>query len=403
MWAVPQSGETVFAISKLDETAIQRLVRKLRRSLDPDAETLGDIPDFPIDTAPQIYRELLAPVASGWKGSKTVLVVTNSALGQVPLSLLVTKEVSNLEQDQILFSEYAVVPWLAKTHAITSLPSATALLTLRALPKGKANRRAFVEFGDPWFSVDQQDHQFEFESSVSIECNPTTSAVAKQLKMRRRNSPLTRKLRQADLSMLPRLPDTAAEVTEIGRETDIFLGKEASETRVKTMVLHDRRVLVFATHGLVPGDIDGLSFPALAFSSPQVTGDTSEDGLLTMDEILALRLDADWVVLSACNTAAGDGTGSEAVSGLGRAFFYAGSRALLVSNWPVETNSAKALTTDMFRRQALDPTLTRAQAFNTAILALLEGPGFRDKAGRELFSYAHPIFWAPFSLVGDGG
>ncbi len=122
-----------------------------------------------------------------------------------------------------------------------------------------------------------------------------------------------------------------------------------------------------------------------------------------MGEILGLKLDADWVVLSACNTAAGDGAGAEAFSGLGRAFFYAGTRALLVSNWPVETTSARALTTDLFRRQAKDSALTRAQALRQAMLTLMDGRGFVDQTGRTVFSYAHPIFWAPFSLVGDGG
>ena len=168
------------------------------------------------------------------------------------------------------------------------------------------------------------------------------------------------------------------------------------------MDLSNRKVIVFATHGLVPGDLDGLTQPALALSSPAVTGG-SEDGLLTMGEILGLKLNADWVVLSACNTAAADGAGAEAVSGLGRAFFYAGARALLVSNWPVETTSAKALTTDLFARQAKDPTLTRAQALQQAMLQLIDGPGRTDAQGKTLYSYAHPIFWAPFTLVGDGG
>jgi CHAT domain-containing protein len=128
------------------------------------------------------------------------------------------------------------------------------------------------------------------------------------------------------------------------------------------------------------------------------------DGLLTVGKILALKLDADWVVLSACNTAAGQGVGAEAVSGLGRAFFYAGTRALLVSNWPVESDSAHALTTDLFRRIAADPRLSRAEALRQAELALIDGPGAVDPATkRALFSYAHPIFWAPFALVGDGG
>ena len=116
------------------------------------------------------------------------------------------------------------------------------------------------------------------------------------------------------------------------------------------MPLDDRKVLVFATHGLVPGDLDGLWEPSLALSAPEVTGEPGTDGLLTMGEVMGLTLDADWVVLSACNTAAGSGAGAEAVSGLGQAFFYAGARSLLVTGWPVETTSATALTTDLFRR-----------------------------------------------------
>ena len=76
---------------------------------------------------------------------------------------------------------------------------------------------------------------------------------------------------------------------------------------------------------------------------------------------------------------------------------------MLVSNWPVETNSARALTTDLFRRQAHNPGLGRAEALRQAELALIDGPGAQDASGRTLFSYAHPLFWAPFSLVGDGG
>jgi CHAT domain-containing protein len=182
----------------------------------------------------------------------------------------------------------------------------------------------------------------------------------------------------------------------------VFVGKDASEENVKSLNLSSTRVLAFATHGLVPGDLNGLTQPALALSSPELLGG-QDDGLLTMGEIMGLKLDADWVVLSACNTGAGDGAGAEAVSGLGQAFFYAGTRALLVSNWPVETTSAKRLTTDLFFRQAANTALTRAEALRQSMIALMDGPGYVDPASdRAVFSYAHPLFWAPFSIVGDG-
>ena len=115
-------------------------------------------------------------------------------------------------------------------------------------------------------------------------------------------------------------------------------------------------------------------------------------------------MDADWVVLSACNTGAGDGAGAEAFSGLGRAFFYAGTRAILLSNWPVESSSARLLTTGVFKRQADNPAMSRAEALRQSMLALIDGKGFIDPAAKNVVStFAHPIFWAPFTLLGDGG
>jgi CHAT domain-containing protein len=125
------------------------------------------------------------------------------------------------------------------------------------------------------------------------------------------------------------------------------------------------------------------------------------DGLLTLDEVLQLKMDADWVVLSACNTASSDTSAAfgnesgEALSGLGRGFFYAGTRAVLASNWSVETVSAKLITTDIFARQVANPQLGRAEALRQAMLAIMA-------QGTPQYRYAHPLFWAPFSLIGDG-
>jgi CHAT domain-containing protein len=165
--------------------------------------------------------------------------------------------------------------------------------------------------------------------------------------------------------------------------------------------MSNRRVVMFATHGLVPGELNGLTQPALALTTPDLA-DGNGDGLLTMDEILGLKLNADWVVLSACNTAAGEGSGSEAVSGLGRAFFYAGARALLVSNWPVETVAARKLMVDLFRRRVAEPTMAKSETLRQAMMALSSGPGATDaRTGKSPYSYAHPLFWAPFVVVGD--
>jgi CHAT domain-containing protein len=391
VWAVPQNGPVVFAARPVPRARIAGMVRNLRKALDPDAATLSDIPAFDVKLAHALYQILLQPVEAGWRDAKSLLVVPDRALGQIPFALLVTAPHELNAKGEPLFAAYRAVPWLLRQMAVTQLPSVNSLITLRKVPPGDARRLPFIGFGDPWFSKQQM-----------AEVAAPGAVQTRGLRLVRRSAPATRTVDSAELAQLPRLPDTADEVKGValalhadpGR--DVFLGRDANERAVKTTDLSGRKVVMFATHGLVPGDLNGLTQPALALSAPDVA-DVDGDGLLTIDEILALRLNADWVVLSACNTASGDGAGAEAVSGLGRAFFYAGTRALLVSNWPVETTSARALTTDLFRRQADDPTLTRAEALRSAMLGLIDGPG----AGQ--FTYGHPIFWAPFTLVGDGG
>src|SRR6202008_1655710 len=115
-------------------------------------------------------------------------------------------------------------------------------------------------------------------------------------------------------------------------QRDKFLREQASETTVKKLPLADYRIIYFATHGLVAGDIKGLAEPSLALSIPAQPTDL-DDGLLTASEAAQLKLNADWVVRSACNTVPGGKPGAEALSGLARAFFYAGARALLVTHW----------------------------------------------------------------------
>jgi CHAT domain-containing protein len=213
---------------------------------------------------------------------------------------------------------------------------------------------------------------------------------------------------RAELALLPRLPDTRLELLAVAKAlginpaTALYLGNAANEQNVETLNLSHYKIVAFATHGLVPGDVDGLTQPALALSAPEVAR-VKGNGLLTMEKILALKLDADWVVLSACNTAAGAGAGAEAASGLGSAFFYAGTRALLVTNWSVHSASARELMTGVFKRQGADSSISRSEALRQSMLALIDGPGAVDGSGKTIFSYAHPLFWAPYSLIGDGG
>jgi CHAT domain-containing protein len=406
VWAVPKSGPVAFAAVNTTIGDIETKIHKLREALEPQAAMISDIPPFDLKLGYELYELLLKPVESGWKPAKNLIVVTNGALGLLPLSLLPTAPAEVAQDEDPLFVGYSNVPWLARTHAVSTVPSAAALRTLRQLPPGKPGRGDLVAFGDPYFNKDQQAEAESAETKVQVA--DAGGNVTRGMPLKRRNSPKLDGVDSAELGLLPRLPDTADELKSIALALQadpskvLFLGKNATETSVKTMNLSGFRILAFATHGLVPGELNGLTQPALALSSPAVTGE-SGDGLLTMEEILGLKLDADWVILSACNTGAGAGAGAEAASGLGRAFFYAGTRALLVTNWSVHSQSARELVTDLFKRQAHDPKLSRSEALRQAMMALVDDPGYLNGEGKTEFAYAHPLFWAPYTIIGDGG
>lgn len=405
VWVLRKEGPVEFVRLNTRLGDLNAKVTRLREALEPNAAMISDIPPFNLDLAYDLYALLLKPVEANWRPAKSLIVVTNGALGLMPLSLLPTEPARVDANDDPLFSSYRKVPWLARSHAVTMVPSLSALATLRKLPAASASRQQMIGFGDPLFSKEEADEAARDDEPVKV---ADASNVTRGMPLKRRNSPKLDGVDSLQLAQLPRLPDTALELKSIAltMQADpakvLNLGKDANESKVKSTDLSKFKIVAFATHGLVPGELDGLTQPALALTAPAVA-DSDGDGLLTMEEILALKLDADWVVLSACNTGAGAAAGAEAASGLGRAFFYAGTRALLVTNWSVHSQSARELITDLFKRQADAPKLTRGEALRQAMMALADGPGYAGTDGNTEFTYAHPLFWAPYSIIGDGG
>jgi CHAT domain-containing protein/tetratricopeptide (TPR) repeat protein len=411
VWAFKRTGPVAFQMVELPIGRLKDDLARLRQALEPQLLTLEDIPTFDVALAHQLYETLLEPVADGWRGAHTLIVVSPGATDQLPFHLMVTKPYQLADHDdRLLFDRYAKVPWLAREVAIAQLPSVSALVLLRSAPRPVRPTEEFVGFGDPWFNA-REAAQAKAETEER-----TAEAVVRGGRLRLRAVRADEQGRSLDridvrsrlLGLLARLPETGDEIraaaVALGAnpKTDVILGAAANERAVRAMDLSHKRVIMFATHGLIAGDLPGLTQPALALSAPEVAG-VGGDGLLTVDKILDLKLNADWVVLSACNTASGDGQGAEAISGLGRAFFYAGARALLVTNWAVETTAAQRLTAETFRLEVAHPEYSRAEAFRRSMLDLIDGPGYEDKQGRRVFSYAHPLFWAPYELIGEPG
>jgi CHAT domain-containing protein len=362
VWAVSSTGQSAFHIAKLGSAQLELTVQALRQALDPEA---GSRKLFPSQLAYELYQQLLAPIEQAWSGQTSLIFTTAGVLGQIPMAILITTPPANSDS-----------AWLVRQASITHLPSVATFQALRMQAAPQGQRKALLAFGDP-----------EFASAPAMPVDGL-----RHLRLTRSSHPDAISA-LAHYGDLPALPETRDEIRAIATamhadpEHDLFYGKNASRKQVLSMRLNDRQVVDFSTHGLVAGDLPGLNQPALALAG---TSNADDSPLLTLQDVLGLKLDADWVVLSACNTAAADGQASEAISGLGRGFFYAGSRALLVTHWSVESNSAQQLVTAIFKHYG-EGVSTRAESLRQAQLEMIEAK-----------KYAHPSYWAPYALVGDG-
>jgi CHAT domain-containing protein len=357
---------------------------------------------------------LLKPFETQLPAGRHLLVVGDGPLYTLPFEMLVTRWNDAERKDFTAarsrdLSEYGRLAYAGAQWRFSYLPSLAALAIQRSERRASATfAESLIAFADPVFE----------------RADTTPSAATRSL--------------LADIGGLrggrvsiPRLPETADEVAAVadilGGKHEIFLREAAQESRVKHSDLSHARYLHFATHGLLGGEFarlkgyipddeiaksgytrnlvveDEETEPAVAPAQGQpalaltLVGDLAgEDGLLTMSEVMGLKMNADLVVLSACNTAGerAETRNGEGFAGLTRAFMHAGARGLLVSHWSVESLATRDLITDFFRRrQAGAPTPDALAAAQTDLRAS------RDE--QLHLSRAHPFFWAPFVHVGD--
>ena len=349
---------------------------------------------FDRKTAHSLYEQLVAPAKPILSGKRHVYVAAAGALSHLPFSMLVAAEPVGSDSDPADLRE---TRWLADEYALVQLPSLQSLKFLRQHRDsvGAEDRRPFLGFGDPILEGEAKKRGMNRGSSAAVlsasdifsgQQSPFAAPIADTEKLR----------------AMARLPGTAVELQAMweafGKPADaLFLGESATETRVKSTTI-SADVLVFATHGLLASDLGGIGEPGLVLTPPERASAT-EDGYLSSSEIAALEIDADWVILSACNTAAGDGSqGASGLSGIARAFFYAGAQTLLASHWPVDDDVAAKLTVRIMALLQQDASLSRAEAFQIAMREIRSD----TSADEPNSSWAHPAAWAPFTLIGDG-
>lgn len=349
-----------------DAAAAATLVRRVRAGVDTES---GTLPRFDTDAAHALYQAVLAPVAGHLAGAQALIVAPSGPLLSLPFAALLTgpADPGNL----------GAAPWLIRQFTIAHVPAPANFVALRRTAGGSIATRPWFGFGD---------------------ARPVTLAQAE------RSFPRAACGDSANLfAALPRLRLAARELDAArqilgGSAADEMLGDRFTVPAVLRASLKNFRILHFASHALLPAELRCQSEPAIVTSAPQGAADAS-GALLSASKVVGMDLDANAVILSACNTGGPGGvSGGESLSGLARAFFYAGARALLVTHWSIDDQVSAYLVVDTLRRLQAAPSDGLAAALASAQRDMLA------EAGKSLpAEVAQPYYWAPFALIGEGG
>jgi CHAT domain-containing protein/tetratricopeptide (TPR) repeat protein len=324
-----------------------------------------------------LYQTVLAPAAQEI-ASKRLLVVADGALNYVPFEALVTAPDG---------TDYSALPYLVKTNEVMYAPSASVVAAVRAQAVAAQGGAGMLIVADPVFDpTDARAKGAQIAQAASGDSRGEYSVSAAV-------ADITGAKETPALGFrLARLTGTRAEAEEIGKiarasglAPDVWLDFDASEANVRARDISKYRVVHVATHGLL--NTERPQFTGVVLS---LVGNRGEDGFLRTDEIFNLRLGAQLVVLSACETGLGREKRGEGVIGLTRAFMYAGAPTVGVSLWSVADRSTAELMSDFYKRLLTKQSGTTSAAMRAAQQQMIAGK-----------KYSAPFYWAPFVLVGD--
>jgi len=354
----------------LNAAAAAKAVAALREAFLQRVENGSVVePVFDVAAAHALYATLFAPVDDEIRKLNRLIVVSNGALSSLPLEVLVTDETKPVTD-----KNYKAVPFLITKVAISYAPSPQTLVVQRTNTKPAAGSRAYIGFGD-----------FQSWTPRQLAASFSPDRCREDFQ---------------ELSELPSLPGTRREISAVASKVfnappdDMVLGAAFTKARLTTTDLTQYQVIHLATHAFLPTDLHCLAEPLIIMSTARGAPNV-DDSLLKLGDILALKLDANIVMLSACNTAGPSGaTTGDSLSGLASAFFFAGARGLLVTHWSLDDDIAPLLVALALR--PIGPARDSAADLQGAQVSLIQQ---RDQLPAR---YSHPYYWAPFVLVGDG-
>ncbi len=355
----------------LDQRKLSTALRLIKAALgNPGAPSEAIDGSFPLDHADLLTKSLLTPVSDCLKGAKELVFSLPPDFSGIPAHVLLDPLVGKYDGLNGLRS----VPWLGLRYNIRMVSGYQQVISSRLRHKSNAVSPRFFGIGDPILRGALNDGQSRIQAALRGAVPTASGSVVE----------------------LDELPDTGDELRSLskafGSSSLVLLREEATELGFRRLPLRSAGILAFATHGLTREEIPGLSESALVLT-PETSSNPANDGVLTSTEISRLDLDADLVILSACNSAsfASDLFGREAAS-LSNAFFMAGATATLASLWSVNSDASRRLM-EKFGSYYSKGDVTPAQALRLAMISFLNDDGLSSL-------YHHPRFWAAFSIFG---
>ncbi len=372
---VTQRGLSLTLVDVTDKMMAAK-VASLRKGLELGGVVSPSLlPVYNLEEAHALYQLIFGKLTPALRGIDTLYVVADGPLASLPFSILVTHPAS---KNGDIFVRYRAAKWLGAKMQLVSLPTAGTLGALRRKVLRSEHSKSLLAFADPALNGSQPVRTLAALTRVRGAMGGSAATVCAMQSL-----PETRREAERLLLIFDQI------------SSKLMVGKAATERQLnelnKSGDLAKFNTLLFATHGLIAAERGTNAESALVLTPENCTmTDENNDGLLTTSEIARLTIDADWVILSGCNTAGSDADDAEPLSGLAQAFFYAGARQLLVSHWSVDSAATADLMAGLFDANgtANNQTLQRAMA--------------KMRASKGKLSYrAHPAFWAPFVIVGD--
>jgi len=373
-WLV-RNGKVVKAVSiPITRKNLSELVERYRgffKTKRDKTEMMLQLTRFDPSVGKELNDLILKDLETELKPGEQVVIIPDGVLGRIPFEALVTSVPPRPETETGKYGAYPVgVRYFGEEYSVSLYQSGTALSLVRTLKKtGVEKSFKMLILADPDFGTTPADSSIrmvDYYSSLKAFIN--RSVFFDPLKLTR--------------DMAQKFKDSNPE------NVDLLMGENASKRQLRSKSLNQYRYQIYATHGIIDNQIAYIKEPALVLSQSGINPEKDAlDGFLTMTEVMDLKMKADLVALTACNTGIGKNLSGEGVMGMGRAFQYAGSRSVLMSLWSVEDVSTNILTERYFAH--LKTGKDKVEALRLARLDLRHT------------GYEHPYYWAPFILVGE--